>query len=235
MGDTMNESQNQQIQLLNRLHRWRLAFFGTIILIAGIIIGAAATTIISTASVTEIPKGIEHVNKRSLEKLKRQLQLSPEQSEQITVIFNDHMKALNAIREKAKPQIASQMNSLYTEVREILDDKQQQIWEKSIHRLRDDFKRGPKRIRQRGRRGREHGGPGRDRQPPEHRPFNMWEGQPEEGRPMRRHRGPGPGRGPGGGMRGEPDGGPGMGPGPEGFEPPPEDQEPPSNENEPGK
>ena len=203
----MNESQNQQIQLLKRLHRWRLAFFGTVILMAGIIIGAAVAMIINTASVADYPKGVEHINNRSLEKLKRQLQLSPEQSEQITEIFQDHMKALNAIRQKAKPQIASQMNSLYTEVRETLDDEQQQIWQKSIHQLRDNFTHGPKRFHQRG--GREYGGSGRGQQPPDHRPFNMWEGKPEPGRPMQRHRGPGMGPGMGPDMR----------PGPDGFEP----------------
>ena len=35
--------------------------------------------------------------------------------------------ALDDIRQQAKPQIASQMNSLYTEVRDILDSDQQRI------------------------------------------------------------------------------------------------------------
>ena len=48
MGDSMNPSENldSPTVLLRRLHRWRMAFFGLMILIAGLTTGAAVTLLV---------------------------------------------------------------------------------------------------------------------------------------------------------------------------------------------
>lgn len=217
MGRTMNEQSNDQVQLLNKIHRWRLAFFGIVILIAGIVIGAAVAMIYKAAVPPQHPDGIEFVDAHSLQRLRRELNLSDKQSNQIEKIFNGHLKTLNDIRSKARPKIAEEMNSLYTDVVEILDEQQREKWKKSIHRLREDLSGQPKGFRRgMGRQGKNrpdgHEGPGWQQ-----RPFNMWDQEQNDEGSMRRRKGPG--MGPGSGMRQ----GPGMGPGPDGFGPPPED------------
>jgi Spy/CpxP family protein refolding chaperone len=208
----MNEQSNEQLQLLKKMHRWRLAFFGIVILAAGMVIGAAVAMVYKTAVTVQHPEGIEFVDTHTMKRLKRDLDLTEEQSHQIGKIFNDHMKSLSDIRRQARPQIAEEMNALYTDVLEVLDDNQQEKWKKSIRRLREHI--GSRRGRGRkgdgsgrGMRSREHGGRW------QHRPFEMWEQKGDGDGPMRRGRG--------GGMR----------PRPDGFEPPPEQDEGESNDN----
>lgn len=214
MGRTMNEQYNDQIQLLKKVHRWRLAFFGIIILIAGIVIGAAGAMIYKASAFPEPPKGIEFVNANSMKRLKRELNLSEEQSVKIEKIFNDHLKVLSDIRKQARSQIAEEMNGLYADVLKILDKQQQEQWDKSIQRLREHITTGRKRFRRGTERDSKKMRPGPDGR---HRPFNMWERQQNGEKPMRRRREPGMDPGP-------------DGPGPDGFGPPPEDDLPESKD-----
>lgn len=165
----MSRQYDDQIRLIKHLHRWRMAFFGLVILIAGILIGAGLTPLITGRRSSRILPGVEFINEQTIRHLQRELKLRPEQTEEVAAICDKHLKALQEIREQARPKIASQMNQLYTDVRAVLDEQQQQLWKQSIRRLRDRFMAPPHERPPHG------PGPEGHFPPPPHRPFDFWE------------------------------------------------------------
>lgn len=186
MGNTiMSDMSNEQIQLIRRAQRWKMAFLGTVILIAGIVIGAGSALIFGPDSHNGIPHDIEFLNERIIRSLHMELQLDPAQTEQVNAILETRLNQLHEIRRQARPKIAEVMNDLYTEVLEVLDEQQREIWRNSIERLRNQLTHpDPAGRRLRG----GPGGPGRQMGPggppgsfggpghaPPHRPFDFWE------------------------------------------------------------
>jgi hypothetical protein len=179
MGGTMNQQNAEQLQLILRMHRWKTAFFGLVILLAGLIIGASSAVIFLKPFDPTPPKGIEFVNEYTMASLQHELQLSPPQREQIRAIFGRRFRAVDEIRREARPRIAGEMNALYEEVSSVLDGPQRDKWRDSMTRLGEDFA-GP----QRGPRGPGYGGgrgPGPNGRGPMRRPFDYWERQQPPG------------------------------------------------------
>ncbi len=188
MGNTMNEQNNEQIELVINAQRWKMAFFGLIILIAGVFIGAVLSPAVMPRPAAHLP-GVESVNKGMIRRLQEDLNLSPEQTRQVSEICNKHIQALNDIRRQARPKIAEQMNELYSEVASVLDEDQQELWKQSMDRLTKRFS-GRQRRNRRGRRG--PGGPGGERGPGangqfrhRNRPFDFWQEEPDHRSPRR--------------------------------------------------
>ena len=166
----MNDQYNEQMQLLLRSQRWKMAFFGLIILIAGLLIGAGSSLLIMGRPPSEQPPGVEFINERTISRLQHELNLTHEQTQQVKVIFDKHLQALHQIRQQARPQIAARMNQLHTEVMAILDEQQQELWTQNIQRLTERF------IHPTHRPGPRDDGPSRQRRrPPPHRPFGFWQ------------------------------------------------------------
>jgi len=179
MGVIMTEQYDQQLLLLRRSHRWKLAFFGLVILIAGVVIGTGLTLITVRQRQRHFLVGLEAVNEQMIRGLQHTLELTPSQQTKIEAIITNHIEALRKIREQARPQIAKEMNQLYEEVRNILDERQQIIWDQQILQLQNRLwqPRGPGAGQGPGRgqgagRGQGPRGPG-----PLHRPFRFWEEQ----------------------------------------------------------
>ena len=108
------------------------------------------------------------------------MRLSPEQTEKITLILNEHIIALGEIRKQARPKIAKQMNELYSDVLAVLDAEQQELWKQSIEGLKEQFSGRRHRGGRGNREGRRGEGPGMEGGfSPEHRPFEFWEEEPE--------------------------------------------------------
>jgi hypothetical protein len=181
MGSAMNEPTTDQLQLILRMHRWKTAFFGLVILLAGLIIGASAAVIFFKPFAPSAPRDIEFVNAQTMAALQDNLQLDAAQRERIRAIFASHFAAIDGIRTEARPRIAGEMNALYDEVFSVLDGPQRERWRQIMDRLGEDFA-GP--HQQRGPRGPGYGGgrgagPGRG---PMCRPFDYWEQGPPAGR-----------------------------------------------------
>ena len=177
----MNNQYDEQIQLLLRSQRWKMAFFGLIILIAGLFIGAAVALLLMQRRHAQQLPGVEFINERTISHLQHELNLNPDQTEQIREICSKHLQALQEIREQARPQIANEMNELHTEVMAVLDEAQQKLWTQNIERLIDRFAAPPHEQ-----------GPHRPGPPPG-RPPGRQTGAPRP--PARRSRGPSnPGR-----------------------------------------
>lgn len=179
MSDT-DRHDNPTIDYMQKLHRWRMAFFGVVILLAGIVIGGASMMILVPHKLIKPPPGPEFEPFRILPPLQRDLGLTPEQADKIKPIMDKHIDKLNQIRMNARTEIGETLKQMNDEIAAILTGEQKQIWRRGFDRLEGELHPGDRR------RGEGPGGgrfrrdePGRER--------------PGFGQGFRRGPGPGPG------------------------------------------
>lgn len=130
------------IYYLRKLQRWRMAFFGMVILVAGIAIGGASMFILVPDRLMQPPPGPEFGSFRTIEMLRRELGLSPEQEKKIKPILDAHMKRLHEIRMEARTEIQSALNRMNKGISDVLTDEQKQLWQRSLDRLEMELHRG---------------------------------------------------------------------------------------------
>lgn len=122
--------------------------FSVLTLISGVIIGVGLTLIVSGDS--NKPKSLP--DGWMVERIARDLKLSPQQRGQLDPIVKKHKKAMDDIREEARPKIMAELEQMNDEIMAILDEEQKQIWQDKIKRMQERFTRM-----------RQHRGPGKDR------------------------------------------------------------------------
>jgi gas vesicle protein len=166
-NDTIN---NPSVSHINKAHTWRMAFFGLVILVAGVIIGGSAMLIFAPKTLIKPPPGPEFRSMRMIPPLRRDLGLAPEQADKIKPILDNYMQKLDTIRNEARSEIAETLKQMNQEITTILTDEQQQLWQRELDRLQGELRGG--------------GGP-RWREGPGGPPFR-------EGEQERFRRGPGP-------------------------------------------
>lgn len=129
--------------------------FSLITLLSGVIIGSGLTMItMGYLHPKPADRGPEFVSARMLRGMKRELGLQPEQKEQLKPILQQHMKAMDDLREKARPKFEQEMKSMNENILSILDDNQKQIWQNKIKEMQERFARfGRDRDRRGDRRG----------------------------------------------------------------------------------
>ena len=153
MGDAMNQTEQDSLLLaMQRVHRWRMAFFGLVILLAGLAIGASLTLILGRGLLEDRTPGPERAGERMMRDLRHHLDLSPEQAEELEPILKKHMEALHKIRTAVRPQIIEQLELMNDEISSVLSEQQQSLWQRHFQRLQRDLREAP--------------GPGRHRPPP---------------------------------------------------------------------
>jgi gas vesicle protein len=159
---SLNETtDNPIVSNINKAHIWRMAFFGLIILIAGIAIGGSSMLIFAPNKLLQPPPGPEFRTMRMIPPLSRDLGLTREQADKIKPILDKHMKKLNTIRTEARSEIAETLKQMNQEIAAILTDQQQQRWRHEISRLQDELRpRGGPGPGRGERRGGGRGGPG---------------------------------------------------------------------------
>ena len=178
MGDTMSDTDtrdNLTLDYVQKIHRWRMAFFGVVILLAGVVIGGASTMILVPHKLIKPPPGPEFESEIMIPPLRRDLGLTPEQADEIKPIMDKYMGKLNQIRMNARTEVGETLKQMNKEIAVILTDEQRQIWQQGLDRLERELHPGERRRGE---------GPGGGR-------FRRGERGPE-GPDFRR--GPGPGR-----------------------------------------
>ena len=158
MGDAMNEIEKTQTShdYLRQMHHWRMAFFGLVILLAGIVIGAASMSILAPDRLTRPPQPPETATRMMIGRLRRELGLSPEQDEKIGPILQKHLQKLDDIRAGARTEITEQLQQMNEGVSAVLTEEQKRIWQRWLLLLQAQLRppeRGP------GEGGRHRGGP----------------------------------------------------------------------------
>jgi hypothetical protein len=148
MGDSMNQRENlsSPTVLLRRLHHWRMAFFGLVILIAGLTIGAATTVLLLPGPDPERAAARGRGDQMMLERIGPRLRLSPEQAERIGPVLRKHMERLEEIREQGRTQISEELEAMDEEMSAVLRPDQQQSWHDLMGDLPGQFPRGPGRF-----------------------------------------------------------------------------------------
>jgi hypothetical protein len=118
-----------------QMHRWRMAFFGLVILLAGIVIGASAALIGKWHFLKGPGQGPERTADRMVQGLRHELRLSPDQRRQIDPLIQKHMERLDQIRKEARPLIENELRQMNDEIAPLLDDYQRQMWMQMQKRL----------------------------------------------------------------------------------------------------
>jgi len=146
MGSEMNqhESPDSPMVLLRRLHRWRMAFFGLIILLAGMLTGASATLLAIGRSPWggPPPVPVEEVVRDVIAGITPRLHLSTEQIQQMEPILQQHMGRLHGIWADSRGQIVEELKAMNEEVLPVLDENQQQSWQRYMQGLPGPFRHG---------------------------------------------------------------------------------------------
>jgi hypothetical protein len=157
--------------------------FSMLILVSGIIIGSGVTLMTAEQFRKKpVPPGPEYMSGRMIERITRELHLSPEQQEQLDPIVKQHMQAIDKIREAVRPQIADELKQMNDEIMAVLDEGQKQIWTDKIQRMQDNFPRMHQRRRA--------GYAPQDRNDPNFRPDDPRPPRPYRNRPPEDRTGP---------------------------------------------
>jgi hypothetical protein len=133
---------NLAVSHINKAHTWRMAFFGLIILIAGIAIGGSSMLIFAPNKLIQPPPGPEFRSQRMIPPLRRDLGLTPEQADKIKPILDKHMQKLDTIRIEARSEIAETLKQMNQETAAILTEEQQHRWQREIERLQSELRPG---------------------------------------------------------------------------------------------
>jgi hypothetical protein len=144
MGDSVIQEQggDSPLILLRKLHYWRMAFFGLIILLAGMLAGAAITLLAVKHFARQRPMPPEGAVVRILQQIGPRLRLSPEQSQQIDPILRRHIANLDRIREQGRDQISEELKQMNEELSVVLTEDQQRRWQRYMEELPGQFRRG---------------------------------------------------------------------------------------------
>ena len=133
---------NPAVSHINKAHCWRIAFFGLIILVAGVVIGGSSMLIFAPKKLIKLPPGPEFNSLIMIPPLRRELGLDPEQAEKIKPILDKHMQKLNTIRMEARSEIGETLKQMNEEIAAILSDEQKQIWQRELDRLQRELRPG---------------------------------------------------------------------------------------------
>lgn len=139
MGDTMNQSDIKPENLSGQTVL-KPVLFSILILISGIIIGSGITLMVAIRfDNSSPPPEPEHMSRRMVQRITQELHLSPEQQKQLGPIIKQHMKAMDDIRQEARPKIMEIIKQMNDEVMAILDEGQKQIWKDKSRRMQKPF------------------------------------------------------------------------------------------------
>jgi hypothetical protein len=142
MGDKMSEKeiiQNATLHII-RPQKYQMAFWGLVILIGGIAIGAATTVMVLKPRLPFAPPGIEGSAQRMLDGMANELNLTAEQRRLIEPLIKQHMAKLDEIRSKAQPQITEQFRLMHDEIAKVLTPEQLSLWEERLRRIPENFR-----------------------------------------------------------------------------------------------
>lgn len=156
MGNIMEnieKNSNINIEHLKKIYFWRNAFFGVVILFAGIAIGGAAMSIMSDRKPDNSPLPNLDASNNLMPRLRQALGLNQEQVSKIRPILESHIKKLLQIRENARVDIYSTLEQMGKEINPILSDIQKRVWQQELVRIQRDFNPVPPRLGGGGRRG----------------------------------------------------------------------------------
>ena len=145
MGSEMNqhESLDSPMVLLRRLHRWRMAFFGLVILLAGMLSGAAVALLVVGHLEGQGPPPPIGMVKEMLARLGPRLDLSREQRDQMEPILLRHVQRLDEIGQDGRAAIVEELRTLNEEMATVLNEGQMRQWQQLLQSLPGQIRHVP--------------------------------------------------------------------------------------------
>lgn len=189
--------------ILQQMHRWRMAFFGLVVLLAGMVIGGSVTLLVLKPKRPVVPPEPEGFMLGALRDVERHL--TDQQRKQVDQIMQAHMEELRRLREEElRPPIIDQMKKLREDIVKVLTPEQRQLWDQRAQQDQREFWRrrgegpGGGRMGPGGPGGGMRGGPGGGRMGPGGPGNGIWPPEEREGQRFRGGQGGSTMRGPGG-------------------------------------
>lgn len=146
MGSAMTPTEtthNAGIDQLQKLHRRRMAIFGSIILIAGIAIGSASTVILMPRREPLKPDPDPAWFTLMMSKrLREVLDLTAEQNAEVEAILKTTFQRLDDIRKNAKVQIDDVVKLMDELIRAVLTEEQKATWQREFEKFKRLFREG---------------------------------------------------------------------------------------------
>jgi hypothetical protein len=122
-----------------RRGRWLRPLLLTAIFLSGLLVGVGVTLIAVRQGMLY---GIHHPEQmpvRVAARLRRPLSLNDQQAGRIESIVRHRQSHLQEIRRRFQPEVEAELEQVYQEIREILDDRQRERWEQIYTRLRETW------------------------------------------------------------------------------------------------
>ncbi len=140
--DNTDKNTNINIEHLKKIYFWRTAFFGVVILAAGIAIGGAAMSILSERRLANVPLPPE-ASSNLMPRLRQSLGLTQEQVSKIRPVLESHIQKLLQIRENARLDIYNTLEQMGKEINPLLSEMQKRVWQQELVRIQRDFSPAP--------------------------------------------------------------------------------------------
>jgi hypothetical protein len=140
MGNVMNDTDKNNdtnIEHIKKIFFWRSAFFGLIILAAGIIIGSASMSILTAHKMTTTSPSGQFDS--LMPRLNRILGLTQQQGNKIRPILDGHMQHLQELRENARIDIINTLDQMNKEISPILAQRQKIVWQQELVRIQREL------------------------------------------------------------------------------------------------
>jgi len=139
--DSLEKNSNDNIDHLKKIYFWRSAFFGLIILTAGIVIGGASMSIFASHKTESTPPPRQYDN--LMPRLTRTLGLTQQQIDKIKPILDKNMQKLWDIREDARIDIVNILEQMNKEVTSVLGEDQKVVWSGELLRIQRELSPEP--------------------------------------------------------------------------------------------
>jgi hypothetical protein len=151
MGDLMSpmDPTMNPVLLLSRLQRWRMAFFGLVILLAGVAIGAGISMIWMGQKAQAsggggplrswLAESRPDPGGRLLPMLRQYLTLDGQQMQTLGPILKEHLVNIEKLRQDVRPRVAEELRQMDREIVAVLRPDQRRIWDRRFGRLQEQL------------------------------------------------------------------------------------------------
>lgn len=116
--------------------RWLWALLGLLVFALGAVLGAAGALLVVRARVLHALRQPDELPQRITGRLRRKLDLTDEQAEQVRAILERRYAELARIRRFAQPRVEAQLEWVRKEVADVLTPDQAARWRERFDRFR---------------------------------------------------------------------------------------------------
>ncbi len=110
---------------------------GVIILVAGIVIGWAGSTLAHRIILHRLLENPQRFTKQVKKHLTRELRLNADQAKKVDEIIDMHAKNLFEIEKQVVAQVGDQLDQMDKEISALLNEQQKKIWHNQINEIRE--------------------------------------------------------------------------------------------------